>query len=53
MYNIAPGENKHPVSIMRDTKCEQLAFPVLFPKGQFGFIEDRNSKVLQCSTFTL
>ena len=40
MYNIAPGENKHPVSIMRDTKCEELAFPVLFPKGQFGYTED-------------
>ena len=37
MYNIEPGENKHPVSIMTDTKCEELAFPVLFPKGRFGY----------------
>ena len=35
VYNIAPSENKHPVSIMTDKKCEELAFPVLFPKGSF------------------
>ena len=45
VYNIAPGENKHPVSIMRDVKCEELAFPVLFPKGQFGYTEDRDIKL--------
>ena len=28
-YNdIAPGENRHPTSIMTDKKCEPLAFPV-------------------------
>ena len=43
--NIAPGENKHPVSIMRDTKCEELAFPVLFPKGQYGYTHERKIKL--------
>ena len=37
VYSIAPGENKHPISIMSDTECEELAFPVLFPKGQYGY----------------
>ena len=45
MSNIAPGENRHPVSIMTDKKCEELAFPVLFPKGQFGYTEDRMIKL--------
>jgi hypothetical protein len=31
IYDIAPGENRHPVSVMTDQKCEELAFPVLFP----------------------
>lgn len=26
VFNIAPGENKHPVSFMTDKHCEQLAF---------------------------
>ena len=38
VYSIAPGENKHPISIMSDTKCEE--FPVLFPKGQYGYKDD-------------
>ena len=37
IYDIAPGENKHPVSFMTDKQCEELAFPSLFPKGRFGF----------------
>ena len=45
LYDIAPGENKHPVSIMADTKCEELAFPTLFPKGRFGYTEDRRIKL--------
>ncbi len=36
IYSIATGENKHPVSIMMNKKCEELAFPTLFPKGRFG-----------------
>ena len=45
MYDIASGENKHTVSLMTDTKCEKLAFPVLVPKGQFGYTEDRDIKL--------
>ncbi|KAL9989441.1 hypothetical protein ACROYT_G003990 [Oculina patagonica] len=37
IFDIAPGENKHPVSIMTDRYCEELAFPVLFPKGRYGY----------------
>ena len=45
IYDIAPGENKHPTSIMTDKKCEQLAFPVLFPKGRFGYTDERQIKL--------
>ena len=37
VYSIAPGENKHPKLIMTDINSKELAFPVLFPKGQFGY----------------
>ena len=30
--SVAPGENKHPVSFVMDKHCEELAFPILFPK---------------------
>ena len=45
IYDIAPGENRHPASIMTDKKCEQLAFPVLFPKGRFGYTDERKVKL--------
>ena len=45
IYDIAPGENRHPASIMTDKKCEQLAFPVLFPKGRFGYNDERKIKL--------
>ena len=45
VYNIAPGENKHPVSFMMDKKCEELAFPALFPKGRFGYTHEREIKL--------
>ena len=45
VYNIAPGENKHPVSFMSDKQCEELAFPVLFPKGRFGYKVEREVKL--------
>ena len=45
IFDIAPGENKHPTSIMTDKKCEQLAFPVLFPKGRFGYTDERKIKL--------
>lgn len=42
VYNIAPGENKHPVLFMMDKNCEELAFPVLFPKGEFRYTVERD-----------
>ena len=45
IYDIAPGVNRHPTSIMTDKKCEQLAFPVLFPKGRFGYTDERKIKL--------
>jgi len=42
IYDIAPGENKHPVSFMLDSQCEELAFPVLFPNGRFGYKVQRD-----------
>ena len=45
IYNIAPGENKHPVCLMTDKECEELAFPVLFPKGKFGYTAERDIKL--------
>ena len=45
IYNIASGENKHPVSLMTDKQCEELAFPVLFPNGKFGYIAERDVKL--------
>ena len=41
IFNIAPGENEHPVSFMTDKHCEELAFPVLFPTGRFGYTVER------------
>ena len=41
IFNIAPGEGKHPVSLMTDKLCEELSFPVLFPKGRFGYTVDK------------
>lgn len=59
VFNIAPGENKHPVSFMTDKQCEELAFPVLFPKGRFAYTVERavnlsptkyfNARFLHCS----
>ena len=45
IYDIAPGENRHPASIMTDKKCEQLAFLILFPKGCFGYTDERKIKL--------
>ena len=51
IYNIAPGENKHPVSLMNDKLCEELAFPVLFPKGRFGYTAERQIKITPVKYF--
>ena len=41
IYSVAPGENKHPVLFMMDKQYEELAFPVLFPKGRYGYTTER------------
>ena len=40
--NIAPGEGKHPKSVLSDEFCEELAHPYLFPTGEFGYKVKRN-----------
>ena len=40
--SIAPGQNKHPVSLMKDQFSEEHCFPTLFPTGQFSFNARRN-----------
>ena len=52
VYNIAPGENKHPVSFMTDKQCEELAFPVLFPKGRFGYTAEREIMLSRVKYFS-
>ena len=45
VYSIAPGEGRHPVHFMQDKHCQELAFPVLFPKGQFGYQIEREVRL--------
>ena len=45
IFNIAPGESRHPVSMMNDKQCEDLAFTILFPEGRFGHKEERTVKL--------
>ena len=51
IYDIAPGESKHPVSFMTDKQCKELAFPSLFPKGRFGFTAQRDIKLTPVKYF--
>ena len=37
LFSITPGEGKHPVHFMTEKLCEEMAFPILFPAGKFGF----------------
>ena len=41
-FNIARGEGKYSVSLMTDKLCEELSFPVLFPKGRFADTAERH-----------
>ena len=41
IYSVALWENKHPVSCMMDKRCEELALPVLFPKGRCDYTTER------------
>ncbi len=45
IFKIAPGEGKHLVSLMTDKLCEELSFPVLFPKGRFWYNVERDIKL--------
>jgi len=38
---IVPGQDKNPITIICDENCEELAFPYLFPTGQFGYKAER------------
>ena len=51
IYSVAPGENKHPVSFMKDKQCEELTFPILFPKGRYGYTAERKIKVTPAKYF--
>ena len=51
IYSIAPGESKHPVSFMKDKRCEELAFPVLFPKGRYGYTTERKIQLTPTKYF--
>ena len=37
VLNIAPGENKQPISILMDANFEEMALPHLLPHGKFGW----------------
>ena len=45
MYSVAPGEDKQPLSFFSDKQSEELAFPVLFPKGRFGYMAEHEVKL--------
>ena len=34
---MAPDQGKISVSVLNDDRCEELAFPYLFPIGKFGY----------------
>jgi len=53
IYSIAPGENKHPVSFMLDKQCEELVFPLLFPKGRYGYTTERQVAISRVKYFML
>ena len=42
---VAPGEGKKPLAIYNDEKCEEMAFPHLFPTGKFGYKYERDIKI--------
>ena len=41
---IAPGEGKVPLFILKDEKCEEMAYSHLFPQGKFGIHAKRDIK---------
>ena len=51
IYSVAPGENKHQVPFMMDKQCEELTFPVLFPKGRYGYTTEGKIKLTPTKYF--
>ena len=51
IYSVAPGENKHSVSLMMDKQCEELTFPFLFSKGRYGYTTERKIKLAPTKYF--
>lgn len=37
LLGVAPGENKIPQNLLTDDNCKELAFPNIFPTGEFGY----------------
>ena len=44
-FEIAPGENKIPTSVILDENCEELVCPHLLSKGEFGYTTKRETKL--------
>ena len=45
VITVAPCEGQVPVSIFDDPRCEEMAFPHLFPTGKFRFKVERNVSI--------
>lgn len=43
IVNIAPGEGRHPISILMDDTFEKLAFPHLLPDEKSGWKYNREA----------
>ena len=51
--NIAPGEGKIPINLLRDLNFDTEGFPVLHPRGRFGLnYEKRNKPITKQKYFT-
>jgi hypothetical protein len=53
LLEFAPGEGKLPLPFTSDQLSEQLSFPQLFPKGNFGFSTTRPVKLSKADCCTL
>ncbi len=45
VFEIAPGEGKIPTNWLKDENFDVMAFPCLFPSGQFGLFHQREKKI--------
>ena len=53
IYVRLPQERESTLFIMHDKHCEELAFPVLFPRGRYGYQVDRQVKLSPTKYFNL